>query len=227
VNKLLLAALAAPTKQRTMHWLVHLGAVGVFGVSVLDACPFPLPIPGTTDLLLLLLIARRGNPWLLVLLAVAGAVVGAFTTWSAGKKGGEEALRHYVPDRYYDRITGWVKKYGATAVALAAINPPPVPLMPFLAAAGALGVRRGRFLTAFTLARTARYSVVAWLGVLYGHQMVRWWNHYLARYSGAIGWAIFALFLAAFGWAFWKWRTSKKQGSGARSQGSRQRVASS
>jgi membrane protein DedA with SNARE-associated domain len=80
--------------------------------------------------------------------------------------------------------------------------------MPFLAAAGALGVTRGRFLTAFTLARAARYSFVAWLGVLYGHQMVRWWNHYLARYSGAIGWAILALFIAAFGWGFWKWRTS-------------------
>ena len=83
-------ALAAPTKHRAMHWLVHLGAVGLFGVSLLDACPFPLPIPGTTDLLLLILIARRGNPWLLVALAVGGAVTGAFTTWSAGKKGGEQ-----------------------------------------------------------------------------------------------------------------------------------------
>ena len=123
-----------------MHWLVGLGGVGLFSVSLLDACPFPLPIPGTTDLLLLILVVRIGNPWLLVALAVAGAVVGAFTTWSAGKKGGEKALRRYVPERYYDRITGWVKKHGATAVALAAINPPPVPLMPFLAAAGALGV---------------------------------------------------------------------------------------
>jgi membrane protein YqaA with SNARE-associated domain len=209
VNKTLLAAAqAAPTKHRAMHWLVHLGAVGLFGVSLLDACPFPLPIPGTTDLLLLLLIVRKGIPWLLVPLAVGGALAGAFTTWSAGKKGGEMALRRYVPERYYDRITGWVRKHGATGVALAALAPPPIPLMPFLAAAGALGVTRGRFLTAFTIARTARYSLVAWLGVLYGHHMVRWWNHYLARYSGAIGWAILALFIAAFGWGFWKWRTS-------------------
>jgi membrane protein YqaA with SNARE-associated domain len=209
VNKTLLAAaLAAPTKHRAMHWLVHLGAVGLFGVSLLDACPFPLPIPGTTDLLLLLLIVRKGIPWLLVPLAVGGALAGAFTTWSAGKKGGEMALRRYVPERYYDRITGWVKKHGATGVALAALAPPPIPLMPFLAAAGALGVTRGRFLTAFTIARAARYSLVAWLGILYGHHMVRWWNHYLARYSGAIGWAILALFIAAFGWGFWKWRTS-------------------
>jgi membrane protein YqaA with SNARE-associated domain len=208
---LLAAALAAPTKHRAMHWLIHLGAVGLFGISLLDACPFPLPIPGTTDLLLLLLIARRGNLWLLVPLAVGGALLGAFTTWSAGKKGGEEALRRNVPVRYYDRITRRVKKYGATAVAMAALAPPPIPLMPFLAAAGALGVSRGRFLTAFILARTARYSLVAWLGVLYGHQMVRWWNQYLARYSGAITWTILALFIAAFGWGFWKWRTNSAQ----------------
>jgi membrane protein DedA with SNARE-associated domain len=78
--------------------------------------------------------------------------------------------------------------------------------MPFLAAAGALGVTRGRFLSAFTVARSARYALVAWLGVMYGHQMVHWWNQYLARYSGAIGWGILALFLAAFAWAVWQWR---------------------
>ena len=210
MNKALLAAAhSSATKRRTMHWLIHLGAVGLFGISLLDACPFPLPIPGTTDLLLLILIARKGNPWLLVALAVGGAVAGAFSTWSAGKKGGEAALRRYVPERYYDRITGWVKKHGAAAVAVSAINPPPIPLMPFLAAAGALGVTRGRFLAAFTIARTARYAVVAWLGVRYGRQMIRWWNQYLAHYSGAIAWGIFALFIAAFGWAFWKWRQSR------------------
>jgi membrane protein YqaA with SNARE-associated domain len=212
VNKALVAAAHnAGKNHRTMHWLVHLGAVGLFGVSLLDACPFPLPIPGTTDLLLLILIARRGNPWLLVALAVGGAVVGAFTTWSAGKKGGEPALRHYVPERYYDRITGWVKKHGATGVALAAINPPPIPLMPFLAAAGALGVTRGRFLAAFTAARTARYAIVAWLGVRYGRNMIHWWNQYLADYAGVIGWGILAIFIAAFGWAFWKWHRSRAQ----------------
>jgi membrane protein YqaA with SNARE-associated domain len=204
----LAAAHPARSRHATMHWLISLGWVGLFSVSLIDACPFPLPIPGTTDLLLLLLVVRKGRLWVLVPLAVGGAVVGAFITWSAGKKGGEKALRRYVPERYYERITNWMKKYGATAVALAAINPPPVPLMPFLAAAGALGVPRGRFLAAFTLARTARYALVAWLGVRYGHHMVHWWNQYLARYSGAIGWAILAVFIAAFAWGFWQWRRS-------------------
>jgi membrane protein YqaA with SNARE-associated domain len=194
-----------------MHWLVHLGPVGLFGIAVLDACPIPLPIPGATDLLLLILVARKGSPWLLVPLAVGGAAVGAFTAWSAGKKGGEPALRRYVPERYYDRMTGWVRKHGATVVALSAINPPPIPLMPFLVAAGALGVERGRFLSTFTAARAARYALVAWLGMRYGHHMIRWWNLYLANYSGVIAWGVFAIFLAAFLWGLWKWRRNNAQ----------------
>lgn len=201
-------ARANHSTMHTMHWLLSLGWIGLFSVSLIDACPFPLPIPGTTDLLLLILVVRKGSPWVLVPLAVGGAVVGAFTTWSAGKKGGEKALRRYVPERYYDPITNWVRKYGATAVALSAINPPPVPLMPFLAAAGALGVTRERFLAAFTIARTARYALVAWLGVRYGHHMIHWWDQYLARYSSAIGWFILALFIAAFAWGIWQWRRS-------------------
>jgi membrane protein YqaA with SNARE-associated domain len=209
VNIALLAAQNSGTRHRAIHWLIHLGAAGLFGISLLDACPFPLPIPGTTDLLLLILIARRGDPWLLVPLAVGGAVVGAFTTWSAGKKSGEAALHHYVPKRYYDRITGWVKKHGATGVALSAINPPPIPLMPFLAAAGALGVPLGRFLAAFTAARTARYALIAWLGMRYGRQMVHWWNQYLADYAGVIAWGLLAIFILAIFWAIWKWRRSR------------------
>ncbi len=191
-----------------MHWLLGMGWIGLFGVSLLDACPIPLPIPGTTDLLLLVLVVHKSSPWLLVPLAVCGSLIGAFLTWSAGKKGGEAALRRYVPARYYDPITRWVKAHGAVAVALAAGLPPPIPLMPFLVAAGALGVPRGRFVAAFTTARSLRYGIVTWLGLIYGRHMVRWWNRYLARYSGTIGWVILALFLAALAWGIWQWRRS-------------------
>ena len=201
---------AAAGKHASLHWLFSLGWVGVFAAAVLDSSPIPLPVPGTTDLLILLLVAHKSSPWLVVALAVTGSVIGGFLTWSAGKKGGEAALARYLPRRFARPIQRWVKQHGALAVSLAAVLPPPVPLMPFLAAAGALGVPRRRFLIAFTTARTARYSLVAWLGVHYGRHMVRWWNRYLAQYSTAIGWCIFALFIAAFAWAAWKWRHQGK-----------------
>jgi membrane protein DedA with SNARE-associated domain len=85
--------------------------------------------------------------------------------------------------------------------------------MPFLLAAGALAVPRGRFLVSFTAARTARYGIVAWLAVVYGRQMVRWWNRYLGQYAGVIGWVILALFVAAFSWVIWKWKHNSAQPS--------------
>ena len=207
-------ALRTPQRHATLHWLISLGWIGLAGVSVLDASPIPLPIPGTADLILLVLVAHQGNPWLLVPLAVIGSLIGAYITWTTGKKGGEPALRRYVPRRYYDRITRWTSSHGALAIALAAVLPPPVPLLPFLLAAGSLGVPRGRFLASFTAARTARYGIVAWLGVMYGRQMVHWWNRYLAQYAGLIGWTILALFVAALSWGIWKWKhTSAHSGT--------------
>lgn len=200
--------LRAPQGHATLHWLISLGWIGLAGVSLLDASPIPLPIPGTADLILLLLVVHKGNPWLLVPLAVIGSVIGAYITWTTGKKGGEPALRRYVPRRYYNRITRWTGSHGALAIALAAVLPPPVPLLPFLLAAGSLGVPRGRFLASFTAARTARYGIVAWLGVTYGRQMVHWWNRYLAQYAGLIGWTILVLFVAALSWGIWKWKHS-------------------
>jgi membrane protein DedA with SNARE-associated domain len=159
-------------------------------------------------LLLVLVVRHKTSLWLLVPLAVAGALVGGFLTWSAGKKGGEKALRRYVPSRYYNPITRWVKGHGPIAVTIAAILPPPIPLMPFLVAAGALGVTRRRFLASFGAARAIRYSIVAWLGVKYGRHMVHWWNRYMARYEGSISWAILGVFLAALAWGLWQWKRS-------------------
>lgn len=202
----MLAAGYPPSKHATLHWLISLGWIGLCVVSMLDASPIPLPIPGTADLILLVLIAHHGSPWILVPLVVISSACGAYLTWSAGKKGGEVALRRYVPGRYYDRITRWTKSHGAVAVGLSAVLPPPVPLLPFLLAAGALEVPKRRFLIAFTAARTVRYGLVAWLAVIYGHRMVHWWNQYLARYSTAISWTIFGLFAAAITWGVWKWK---------------------
>jgi membrane protein YqaA with SNARE-associated domain len=201
---------AAAGKHASLHWLFSLGWLGVFGAALLDSSPIPLPVPGTTDLLILLLVVHKSSPWLVVSVAVVGSVIGGFLTWSAGKKGGEVALARYMPRRFARPIQGWVRAHGAVAVALSAVLPPPVPLMPFLAAAGALGVPLRRFLISFTTARTTRYALVAWLGRHYGRQMVHWWNRYLAQYSTAIGWCILALFLAGFGWAVWKWRHQAK-----------------
>lgn len=193
------------------HWLIHLGALGVFAVSALDASPIPLPLPGSTDLLLLLLVAHRGIPWLLFLAALSGSVFGAYTTWSAGKKGGASMVQRYVPERMLKKIESWVKRNGMLTVAVACILPPPIPLLPFLLCAGAFEVERKRFLASFTIARGLRYGLEAWLGVVYGRRMIRWWSHYLAGWSGIILWTFITLLVAAVIFGIWKYKHDQRR----------------
>lgn len=194
------------------RWLIHFGVFGVFVVSAIDASVIPLPLPGSTDVLVLLLAARRSAPWLLVLAAVSGSILGGYFTWSAGKKGGETMLERYVPKRFREPLCNWVKRHGVTSVGVAAILPPPIPLMPFLLAAGALGVSRKQFLWAFSSARALRYSLVAWLGATYGRRVLRLWSQYLAGWSDVILWAFIGLLIAAVVFGVWKYRHDQRAG---------------
>jgi membrane protein YqaA with SNARE-associated domain len=185
-------------------WLTHLGALGLFSVAVIDSSVIPLPLPGSTDLLLLWLVAHRGDPWLLASCAIAGSILGGYTTWHIGRKGGEAALRRYVPARLLARIVGWVQRHRILAVFLPALLPPPIPLLPFLLASGALGVARGRFLVIYGAARTLRYSFVAWLGVTYGRRIVRLWSQNLQKWSTPLLIVFVTLLLAGVCYGIWK-----------------------
>ncbi|MFY9936867.1 MAG: VTT domain-containing protein [Silvibacterium sp.] len=193
-------------KHLVPHWLIHLGALGVFVVAVIDSSIIPLPVPGSTDLLVLLLTANQGNAWLLTVAAISGSMIGGYLTWSGGKKGGEGMLQRYVPQRFLKPISRWVERHGALTVCVASILPPPIPLTPFLLSAGALGVPRNRFLASFAVARTLRYSFIAWLGVTYGRRVIRVWSQYLAGWSEVILWTFIGLLIAAAVFGIWKYR---------------------
>ena len=206
-----LAAQVAKRRRSPLpHWLIHLGALGLFAVSLVDASVIPLPLPGSTDLLLLFLTAHRGNPWLLAAAALVGSIVGGYLTWSTGKKGGEAALHRYVSERRIRKISRWVERHSILAVFLPAMLPPPIPLMPFLLSAGALGVPRNRFLLAFSVGRGVRYGLIAWLGVTYGRGVVRMWSRYVAGWSGPVLWTLLAITLAGAGYGVWKLRRLRR-----------------
>src|SRR5271170_7262898 len=188
------------------HWLTHLGGLGLFAVAIFDSSPIPLPLPGSTDLLLLLLVSHHGNPFLLTGCAIAGAAIGGFITWSTGKKGGEGLMERSVPARFRKLIEQWTNDHSLLSVMLPALLPPPIPLTPFLLAAGALGVSRRRFLVAYNAARVVRYSLVSWAGVVYGRRVVHWWTNTLAGWSGAIGWTFAATLIAAIVFGIWRYR---------------------
>jgi membrane protein YqaA with SNARE-associated domain len=190
------------------------GTMGLFLVSTIDSSIIPLPLPGSTDLLLILLVAHRANPFLAAVAAIAGSILGGYFTWAAGAKGGEAALHRYLPKRFAKRLSGWVEKNGTLAVTTSALLPPPFPLMPFLLASGALGVSRRKFFVAFGLARVFRYALVAWLAEIYGRALVRAFRHYLSGWSSILMWVYLSLMAAAVLYGVWKFRKDRRR-SGA------------
>jgi membrane protein YqaA with SNARE-associated domain len=165
-----------------------LGAVGEVLLGVADASV--IPTPGSLDILIILLVA--GAPqhwWIYVLAATIGSTLGAYVTYRIGLRGGKEGLEKRIPEKKLQRIYGWSEKYGLGAVAVPALLPPPFPLSPFLLAAGVLKVPRTKFLAAYAIGRLVRYSIVAWLGRLYGKALI----HGMQQYSKPIIWALIAL----------------------------------
>jgi len=203
--------LARPLKGPPVpHWLTHLGVLGLFFVAVVDSSPIPLPIPGSTDLLLLWLVAHNGDPWLLAAMAIAGSLVGGYITWGIGLKGGEAALHRYVPARLLGQVVKWVEHHRILAVFLPAVLPPPIPLSPFLLASGALGVTRGRFLAIYGAARTLRYSLIAWLAVAYGRHAIRLWSGTLEKWSTPLMCVFAGVMAAGICYGIWKVRGLRK-----------------
>ena len=207
------------TNGHLLRWLVSLGGLGLFGVAIVDSSVIPLPLPGSTDFLLLLLTAHRGgtvkSAMLLAGCAFVGSMVGGYLTWSAGRKGGQVTLERYVPKKLLGKVTGWVEKHGPWSIGVAAILPPPVPLTPFLLAAGALHVSRNNFLVFYGAARMIRYGLLAWLGVTYGRRILRVWQSELSGWSSIVLWVYGGLVVLGIAFGVWKFRKARQSGDRA------------
>lgn len=158
-------------------WLQRLGGPGLILLGVLDNSAIPLP--GSMDLLVILLSAHHREWWpYYALMATAGALVGGYLTYRLAEKGGEETLEKKVGKRRAEKVYSRFKKHGFATVAVGAMLPPPFPIVPFLLAAGALKYPRKNFLLALGVGRAARFTAVAYLAHRYGKGIVGWVSRY-------------------------------------------------
>jgi len=205
------ALLAASASHKLMHAFYHLGLAGLVFISTIDSSFVPLPIPGVTDILIILYAANHTNLILLVLLATVGSALGGFLSHWAAQAGGMAFLEKHVPKRYLNPIHRWVENHSILSVALPAILPPPVPLAPFVLVAGAIKMNRRKFMTAFTLSRFARHAIAAWIGFRYGRAFLHLWNQFSERWAVTIliiFWAVTILFT---GIGIWKLVQTSRQ----------------
>lgn len=189
---------------RALHWFGQWGALGIFAVAVVDFSIVPLPLPNVTDLLLLWLVSHGGSAWALVPSAVAGGIVGAYTTWHVGWKGGRPILRRYRSLSVLEPILQWMERHPISSALLLPLLPPPIPLAPLVLACGAIGIPRRRFFAAFTVALSVRYVVIAWLAETYGRHVLRLWARVLREWSGPLLWIVVTLLLGAAAYSIWR-----------------------
>jgi membrane protein YqaA with SNARE-associated domain len=200
----LAAVLLLTHGNRLMRVLMRFGIAGLFPVSVVDSSFVPLPIPGVTDIMLVLFAAQHQNPWLLVGVATTGSALGGWLSYRVGKSGGMALLEKRTPKRIFDSICAWMESHAILAVAIPAILPPPMPLSPFVLAAGALKMSERKFTIAFTASRLARHALAVALGIHYGKHILVLWNKFSDRYGGPILIAVWVFILISLGIAVYQ-----------------------
>jgi len=159
------------------NWLRHLGGVGLILLGLADNSVVPLP--GSMDVLTVLLAARHKHLWwYYAFMATVGAVIGGYITYGLARKGGKEAFERKLSKNRAEKIFKRFEKWGFFAVAVPAILPPPFPIVPFLLAAGAMQYSRQKFVAALALGRGVRFTILAGLGAIYGRHIVRFFTKY-------------------------------------------------
>ncbi len=172
-----LAILLLATEKNTLRWLIHLGGPGLILLGVADNSLIPLP--GSTDIVTILLAAHHREPWYYYAsMATLGAILGGYLTYRMARKGGKETLEKRFPPRKVRRVYAIFERWGFAAVAIPAILPPPFPLTPMLLAAGAMQYPTRKFLTALAVGRAIRYTILAYLGYHYGRNIVKFFSEY-------------------------------------------------
>jgi membrane protein YqaA with SNARE-associated domain len=166
----ILALAAKPAAHTFRRWIFHLGGLGFIPLGLLDASV--VPIPGSMDVLIVVLSARQSSLWIYyAVMATIGSVIGAYVTYRLARTGGQESVAKRVKPATLQKVQHVFERWGLGAIAIPAMLPPPVPMVPFVLAAGAMEYPVKKFLFALTLGRAIRYTILASLAARYGRHV--------------------------------------------------------
>lgn len=175
----------------------HLGALGVFLLAIVDSSP--LPTFCGPDLLVIVLVATRRNPWYeYAAVAAAGSVIGAFLTYRLAHKAGHDYLESKFGSSRLKSMMRFFEKWSTATLITSTAVPFPFPTSMFFAAAGVSEYPLTKFLILVLVSRAARYGVLGYLASIYGRHIVRVLLHPGEYWPWLVGIAA-AILLAAGG----------------------------
>ena len=174
--------LAVKVGKDVVSWLHRLGGPGLVLLGILDGSV--IPMPGSLDALTIVLASGQKTMWPYYAgMSTVGAVIGAYLTYRLARKEGRDILEKRISKRRAQKVYGTFERWGFGAIAIPAITPPPLPMVPFVLAAGAMQYSRTKFLIAISLGRVARYTVLAFLASRYGPQILSAMSEYASTYG--------------------------------------------
>lgn len=190
-----------------LTFIFHLNYLGPFVMGVLDSSFLVLPFGN--DLVVVGLVAQHHKVdtlWIYILSAAIGSSCGAFILALVARKLGAERIRKLAGKKRFERLSGWIEGHGALSISAGALAPPPFPYTLVVAAAGALDYSITRIVIVNFLARAARFTLLAWLALKFGRQVIAISQSPAFRWS-MVGFVI--LCFAATGFSLWQWFHSR------------------
>ena len=158
----LLVAIAVPVLiyvfRDQVRALEQLGYLGAFLTMFVGNATVILPVPG---LIVVFALGHTLNPLLVGLAGGPGAALGELVGYFAGFSGSGVIKNTGL----YQRVEGWVKRYGPAAIAVLAAIPNPAFDLAGLVS-GALGIRWWQFLLAAGIGKTIQAIAIAYAGSL-------------------------------------------------------------
>jgi membrane protein YqaA with SNARE-associated domain len=146
-----------------------IGAPGLFIIAFLDSSF--LSFPEVNDLLIVLLVINHPERMLLyATMSTLGSIGGCLALYFVGRRGGEALLQKRFKGGTVERAAALMRKYGAMALLVPALLPPPAPFKIFVLMGGVAHIPLKTFVWAIGLGRGVRYFGEGLLAVMYGKQ---------------------------------------------------------
>ena len=153
-------------------WLLQLGLFGPLILGIADSSFLFLPF-GNDLLVVILTVRNHGHLPLYIVTAAIGSTLGVFLLDAVCRKGGEEGLKTMMKPRRLDYFKRRMTNQAAVAILLACLAPPPFPFTLVIASASAFAYPRQRLLALVFVARVVRFTIVGWLAIRFGRDIIR------------------------------------------------------
>jgi membrane protein YqaA with SNARE-associated domain len=197
---------------RITAWLqafaLGVGGPGLFVIAFLDSSF--LSFPEINDLLIVLMVINHPHRMVYyATLATLGSVAGCLALYFVGRKGGNALLQRRFSGGALERASVLMRKYGALALIVPALLPPPAPFKIFVLLGGVAQIPLKTFALAIAFGRGVRYFGEGILAVLYGKQALDYINE-----NGRIVALALGILALVGGIAYYVWKRRRQHVAG-------------